>query len=84
MKDYSKVLNNFEKCLTIIQQALQESHLYQPITYSNIGDVHRLMCDPDTALIFHLIALNIQEIIQCNPLKCATTYTNLGETYREI
>ncbi|CAF5142053.1 unnamed protein product, partial [Rotaria sp. Silwood1] len=29
-------------------------------------------------------ALNIQENVQCNPLQCATTYINLGETYRKM
>ncbi|CAF4843448.1 unnamed protein product, partial [Rotaria sp. Silwood2] len=27
---------------------------------------------------------NIQENVQCTPLECATTYVNLGETYREM
>ena len=26
----------------------------------------------------------MQENVKCNPLECATTYTNLGETYREM
>ena len=38
----------------------------------------------EKALAFHQKALNIQENIQCNPLECATTYINLGETYREM
>ncbi|CAF4207711.1 unnamed protein product, partial [Rotaria sordida] len=33
---------------------------------------------------FHKKALNIQENVQCNPLQVATTYINLGETYREM
>ncbi|CAF3702829.1 unnamed protein product [Rotaria sordida] len=42
------------------------------------------MGDYDKALSFHGKALNIQENVQCNPLECATTYTNLGETYHEM
>ncbi|CAF4811310.1 unnamed protein product, partial [Rotaria sp. Silwood2] len=32
----------------------------------------------------HRKALNIKENDQCNPLHCALTYINLGETYREM
>ncbi|CAF4389734.1 unnamed protein product [Rotaria sp. Silwood2] len=42
------------------------------------------MGDYEKALSFHRKALNIQENVQCNPLECATTYVNLGETYRQI
>ncbi|CAF5157143.1 unnamed protein product [Rotaria sp. Silwood1] len=84
MKDYSKSLDYFQKCLTIYQQTLPERHPYQAITYSNIGDVHRLMGDYEKAIAFHRKALNIQENVQCNPLQCATTYINLGETYRQM
>ncbi|CAF2502028.1 unnamed protein product [Rotaria sp. Silwood2] len=82
MKNYSKALDYFEKCLTIFQQTLPEGPPYQAITYSNIGDVHRLMGNYETALSFHRKALNIQENVQCNSLECATTYINLGVTYR--
>ncbi|CAF4468018.1 unnamed protein product, partial [Rotaria magnacalcarata] len=47
-------------------------------------DVHRLMGDYERALAFHQKALNIQENVQCNPLDCATTYMNFGETCREM
>ncbi|CAF4381752.1 unnamed protein product, partial [Rotaria sordida] len=84
MKDYSKALDNFEKCLAIYLKTLPEKHPYQAITYSNIGDVHRLMGNYEKALAFHQKALNIQENVQCDPTDCATTYINLGETYREM
>ncbi|CAF5140753.1 unnamed protein product, partial [Rotaria magnacalcarata] len=42
------------------------------------------MGDYERALAFHQKALNIQENVKCNPLDCATTYMNLGETYREM
>ncbi|CAF4249068.1 unnamed protein product, partial [Rotaria sordida] len=84
MKDYPKALDNFEMCLSIRQKALSENHPYLALTYSNIGDVHRLMGSYEKALAFHQKALNIQENVQCNPLECATTYINLGETYREM
>ncbi|CAF3073504.1 unnamed protein product [Rotaria sp. Silwood2] len=42
------------------------------------------MEDYERALSFHRKALSIQENLQCSSLKCATTYTNLGETYREM
>ncbi|CAF1487607.1 unnamed protein product [Rotaria sordida] len=38
----------------------------------------------EMALSFHQKALNIQQNVECNPLELAITYTNLGETYREI
>ncbi|CAF0799516.1 unnamed protein product [Rotaria sordida] len=38
----------------------------------------------DRALSFHQKALNIQENVQYNPMDCTTTYTNLGEKYREM
>ncbi|CAF5122386.1 unnamed protein product [Rotaria sp. Silwood1] len=38
----------------------------------------------EKALTFHRKALSIQENVKCNPLECATTYVNLGETYREM
>ncbi|CAF4793055.1 unnamed protein product, partial [Rotaria sp. Silwood2] len=84
MKDYSKSLENFEKWLSIFQETLPERHPYLAITYSNIGDVHRLIGNYEKALSFHRNALNIQENVQCNPLECATTYVNLGETYRKM
>ncbi|CAF5016120.1 unnamed protein product [Rotaria sp. Silwood1] len=84
MKDYPKALENFEKCFSIRQKALPENHPYLAITYSNIGDVHRLMGDYEMAISFHRKALNIQENVQCNPTDCATTYINLGETYRQM
>ncbi|CAF5182976.1 unnamed protein product, partial [Rotaria sp. Silwood1] len=84
MKDYSKSLDYFQKCLTIAQRTLPERHPGRAVTYSNIGDVHRLMGDYENALSFHRKALNIQENVQCNPLECATTYINLGETYRKM
>ncbi|CAF1388564.1 unnamed protein product [Rotaria sordida] len=64
-------------------KTLPEKHPYQGITYSNIGDVHRLMGNYEKALAFQQKALNIQENLQFNPLECAMTYINLGETYRE-
>ncbi|CAF4044379.1 unnamed protein product [Rotaria magnacalcarata] len=42
------------------------------------------MGDYERALAFHEKALNIQENVKCNPLELATTYMNLGETYREV
>ncbi len=42
------------------------------------------MGDYEKACSFHLKALNIQENIRCDPSECATTYVNLGETYREM
>ncbi|CAF4760967.1 unnamed protein product [Rotaria sp. Silwood2] len=42
------------------------------------------MGDYEKALSFHRKALNVQESVECNPLECATTYTNLGETYLEM
>ncbi|CAF4214814.1 unnamed protein product [Rotaria sordida] len=66
------------------RKALPDNHPDRAITYSNIGDVHRLMDNYEKALSFHQKALNIQENVQCSPLECATTYINLGETYREM
>ncbi|CAF5124909.1 unnamed protein product, partial [Rotaria sp. Silwood1] len=84
MKDYPRALENFENCLSIHQKALPENHPDKATTYSDIGDVHRLIGDYEKALLFHRKALNIQENVQCNPLDCALTYVNLGETYREM
>ncbi|CAF1142028.1 unnamed protein product [Rotaria sordida] len=84
MKNYSKALENFEEALAIRQKTLRETHPNRAITYSDIGDVHRLMGNYERALSFHRKALDIQENVQCNPLGCATTYTNLGETYRQM
>ncbi|CAF4347993.1 unnamed protein product, partial [Rotaria sordida] len=42
MKDYSKALDNFEKCLSIRQKALPDDHPDRATIYSDIGDVHRL------------------------------------------
>ena len=42
------------------------------------------MGDYQTALSFHQEALDIQENVQCDSLDRATTYVNLGETYREM
>ncbi|CAF2959914.1 unnamed protein product [Rotaria sp. Silwood2] len=47
-------------------------------------DVHRLIEDYEKTFSLHRKALNIQENIQCNSLHCATAYTSLGETYREM
>ncbi|CAF2810673.1 unnamed protein product [Rotaria sp. Silwood2] len=74
----------FEKCLRIYEQTLPKLHSCQAITYSSLGDIHRLIGDYETALSFHRKALSIQENAQCNPLECATTFANLGETYREM
>ncbi|CAF4376223.1 unnamed protein product, partial [Rotaria sordida] len=84
MKDYSKALDNFERCLSIRRKALLDNHPDRATTYSDIGDVHRLMGSYEKAFAFHQKALNIQENVQCDPTDCATTYINLGETYREI
>ncbi|CAF3487457.1 unnamed protein product [Rotaria sp. Silwood1] len=84
MKDYSKALESFEKCLSIWQKTSPENHSYLAIAFSSIGDVHRLMGDYEKALTFHRNAINIQENVQCNPLDCSATYINLGETYREM
>ncbi len=77
-------LDYFQKCLVIDQKTLPPKHPYFGITFSNIGDVHRLMGDYQAALSFHQKALDIQENVECNPLDCATTFVNLGETYREM
>ncbi|CAF4432895.1 unnamed protein product, partial [Rotaria magnacalcarata] len=45
LKEYSKALSYFEKCLAIDRKALPEKHPHLGIRYSNIGDVHRLMGD---------------------------------------
>ncbi|CAF4714181.1 unnamed protein product, partial [Rotaria socialis] len=82
LKEYSKALDYFEKCLAIDRKTLPEKHPDFGIDYSNIGDVHRLMGDYEKALGFHKKALNIQENVECDPLDCATTYMNVGETYR--
>ncbi|CAF5176915.1 unnamed protein product, partial [Rotaria sp. Silwood1] len=58
MKDYPKALENFEKCLSIRKKALPENHPIRATTYSDIGDVHRLMGDYEKALSFHRKALN--------------------------
>ncbi|CAF1398625.1 unnamed protein product [Rotaria sordida] len=42
------------------------------------------MGDYEKALSFHRRALDVQENEQCNPLDCALTYINIGETYREM
>ncbi|CAF2918295.1 unnamed protein product [Rotaria sp. Silwood2] len=42
------------------------------------------MDEYEKALIFHRKALDIQKSVKGNPLECATTYINLGETYREM
>ncbi|CAF4866744.1 unnamed protein product, partial [Rotaria sp. Silwood1] len=73
---HSKQINEYH--------ALSENHPDKATTYSDIGDVHRLMGDYEKALLFHRKALNIQENVQCNPLDCALAYINLGETYREM
>ncbi|CAF1164511.1 unnamed protein product, partial [Didymodactylos carnosus] len=83
MKEYSKALDYFKRCLAIDLKALPEKHPDLGISYSNIGDVHRLMGDYEEALSFLQKALDIQENVRCNPLACATTYIYLGETYLE-
>ena len=45
MKEYSMALDYFQKCLAIVQKKLPAKHPSWGITYSNIGDVHRLMGD---------------------------------------
>ncbi|CAF2525399.1 unnamed protein product [Rotaria sp. Silwood2] len=42
------------------------------------------MEDYERALSFHQKTLNIQENVECNPLECAMTHMNLGETYRKM
>jgi tetratricopeptide (TPR) repeat protein len=42
------------------------------------------MGDYEKAILVHHKAMNIQENVKCNPLQCATTYINLGETYQEM
>jgi tetratricopeptide (TPR) repeat protein len=74
MQDYPKALQYFEKCLAIEKKTLREGDVDLGITYSYIGDVHRLMGDYEKALSFHRTALNIQENVECNPLECATAY----------
>ncbi|CAF4437395.1 unnamed protein product, partial [Rotaria magnacalcarata] len=81
MGEYSKALEYYEKSHKIREKAQPANHPDFAATYS---DVHRLMGDCERALAFHHKALNIQENVNCNPLQCATTYMNLGETYREV
>ncbi|CAF4836797.1 unnamed protein product [Rotaria magnacalcarata] len=84
MGEYSKALSYFEKSNSIREKALPEKHPNRAVTNSDIGDVHRLMGNYEKALGFLLTALSIQENVECNPLECATTYMNVGETYREM
>ncbi|CAM2715025.1 unnamed protein product [Rotaria socialis] len=42
------------------------------------------MGDYEKAVAFHQKAFNIQENVKCDPLDCATSYMDLGETYREM
>ncbi|CAF2072274.1 unnamed protein product [Rotaria magnacalcarata] len=86
MDEYSKTLEFYEKLHQIYGKALPPTHPEladkstlpeknpnRAITYSDIGDVHRLMGDYEKALAFHQKALNIQENAKRNPLDCATT-----------
>ncbi|CAM4989514.1 unnamed protein product, partial [Rotaria socialis] len=70
-------------CFATDKRTLPEKHPYFRISYSNIGDVHRLVGDCEKALAFHRKALNIQENVKCNPLDCSTAYVSLWKTYRQ-
>ncbi|CAF4760475.1 unnamed protein product [Rotaria sp. Silwood1] len=77
-EEYSTALDYFEKCLTIFNHKLTEKNLKYAMTYSFMGDVYRLLEDYEMALSYHQKALNIQEIVPCSPLECATVYSNMG------
>ncbi|CAF4451144.1 unnamed protein product [Rotaria socialis] len=86
LKEYSKALDYFEKCLTIVRKTLPENHPDFGLTYSNIGDIHHLMGDYEKALAFHRKALNIQEKkgLKVRKEKLAQKHPDLAVIYHNM
>ncbi|CAF4619118.1 unnamed protein product [Rotaria socialis] len=86
LKEYSKALDYFEKCLTIVRKTLPENHPDFGLTYSNIGDIHHLMGDYEKALAFHHKALNIQEKkgLKIRKEKLAQKHPDLAVIYHNM